>query len=229
MARYKPCDYSQTQLVPVSLGDQLVPGTLEHTIHYVVEERLDLSLFDGAYQNDETGRRAYDPRVLLKVVLFGYARGLNGSRQLEAACRENITFMALACGQRPDHSTFAAFISGMGRERIEDLFAQVLLVCAEEGLLGGTHFAIDGCRMSSNASKEWSGKRSDLIKKRDKLRALVREAMEEHRRIDRGEDGGGGGGRLERLRKKAERIERFLAENPARIGRRGKEIQANVK
>ena len=47
MARYKPYDYCQTQLVPVSLGDQLVPGTLEHTIHYVVEVRLDLSLFDG--------------------------------------------------------------------------------------------------------------------------------------------------------------------------------------
>ena len=200
----------------------MVPGTLEHTIHYVVEERLDLSAFDAEFNNEETGRRAYDPRVLLKVVLFGYARGLKGSRQLEAACRENITFMALACGQGPDHSTFAAFISGMGRERIEDLFAQVLLVCAEEGLLGGTHFAIDGCRMSSNASKEWSGKRSDLIKKRDKLRALVREAMEEHRRIDGGEDGGRGGGdrrRLERLQKKAERIERFLAENPARVGR----------
>ena len=73
MARYKPCDYSQTQLVPVSLGDQLVPGTLEHTIHYVVEERLDLSLFDEGYSNDETGRRAYDPKILLKVVLFGYA------------------------------------------------------------------------------------------------------------------------------------------------------------
>ena len=231
MARYKPRDYSQTQLVPVSLSDQLVPGTLEHTIHYVVEERLDLSAFDAEFNNEETGRRAYDPRVLLKVVLFGYARGLKGSRQLEAACRENITFMALACGQGPDHSTFAAFISGMGRERIEDLFAQVLLVCAEEGLLGGTHFAIDGCRMSSNASKEWSGKRSDLIKKRDKLRALVREAMEEHRRIDGGEDGGRGGGdrrRLERLQKKAERIERFLAENPARVGRQGKEVQANV-
>ncbi len=230
MARYKPRDYSQTQLVPVSLSEQLVPGTLEHTIHYVVEERLDLSAFDAEFKNDETGRRAYDPRVLLKVVLFGYARGLNGSRRLEAACRENVTFMALACGQRPDHSTIAAFIEGMGKERIEDLFAQVLLVCAEEGLLGGTHFAIDGCRMSSNASKEWSGKRSDLIRKRDKLRGLVREAMEEHRRIDGGEGGGPGGERrrLERLEKKAERIERFLAENPARVGRRGEEVQANV-
>gem|GEM_PF-1579994 len=198
-----------------------MPGTLEHTIHYVVEERLDLGAFDAEFKNDETGRRAYDPRVLLKVVLFGYARGLKGSRRLGTACRENVTFMALACGQRPDHSTIAAIINGMGHERIGDIFAQVLVVCAEEGLLGGTHFAIDGCRMSSNASKEWSGKRADLIRKRDKLKALVREAMREHRRIDGGEGGGGGERRrLERLEKKAERIERFLAENPARAGRR---------
>lgn len=121
MARYNPYDYCQTRLVPGSLSDRLVPGPLEHTIHPVVEERLDPSLFDGACDNGETGRRAYDPRVLLKVVLLGYARGLKGSRRLEAACRESVAFMALACGQRPDHSTFAASISGMGPGRIEDL------------------------------------------------------------------------------------------------------------
>jgi hypothetical protein len=65
MARYKPYGCSQTRLVPVSLSDQLVPGALEHTIHYVVEERLDLGAFDEAFNNDETGRRAYDPRVWL--------------------------------------------------------------------------------------------------------------------------------------------------------------------
>ncbi len=56
---------------------------------------------------------AYDPKILLKVVLLGYARGLVSSRKMEQACRENVTFMALACGQRPDHSTIAAFVSSM--------------------------------------------------------------------------------------------------------------------
>ena len=109
MAKYKPYDYSQTMMVPVSLSDQLVAGTLEHTIHYMVEERLDLADFDARYRNDETGRLAYDPKVLLKIVLFGYSRGLKGSRKLERACRDNITFMALTCGQAPDHSTIAEF------------------------------------------------------------------------------------------------------------------------
>ena len=138
MAKYKPYDYSQMMMVPVSLAEQLEPGTLEHTIHYVVEERLDLSGFDEEHSNDETGRRAYDPRVLLKVVLLGYSRGKLSSRKLEAACKENVIFMALCCGQTPDHSTIAEFVSGMGEERNGALFTQVLLVCEEEGLLSGT-------------------------------------------------------------------------------------------
>ena len=96
-------------MVPVSLEEQLIPGTLEYTIHHVVEDRLDLSIFDERYCNDETGRRAIDPKVLVKIVLFGYSRGLISSRSLERACRENITFMALACGQMPDHSTISLY------------------------------------------------------------------------------------------------------------------------
>jgi len=96
--------------------------------------------------------------VLLKVILFACSRGMLHSRPIERACRENITFMALACGQKFDHSTIAAFISSMSEKQIASLFTQVLLVCEEDGLLGGTHFSLDGLKLSSNASKEWSGK-----------------------------------------------------------------------
>ena len=230
MARYKAYDYAQTMLVAVSLAEQLEPGTLEHTIHYVVEKRLDLSGFDGEHRNDETGRAAYDPRVLLKVVLLGYARGMLSSRRLEAACKQNILFMALACGQRPDHSTIAEFVSGMGEERISSLFSQVLLVCEAEGLLGGTHFAIDGYKLSSNAAKEWSGTHADLRQKHAKLRELVRESMREHRRNDREKSTTSPRSveRVKRLEQKAARIERFLAKHEPRVGRMGKEVQSNV-
>ena len=181
MPNYKPYDYNQLMLVPVSLEDQLTPGTLKYAIHRLIEERIDTSIFDEKYRNDETGRRAYDPKVLLKVVLFAYSRGLLHSRWMERACKENVTFMALACGQAPDHSTLAAFISSMGEERIVKLFTQVLLICEQEGLLGGTHFSLDGLKLSSNASKEWSGTQADLLKKKDKLEKKVKEAIREHR------------------------------------------------
>ena len=107
------------------------------------------------------------------------------SRSLERACIKDATFIALSCGQRPDHSTIAAFVSSMGDEIIR-LYIQVLLVCEEEGLLGGTHFSLDGLKLSSNASKEWSGKFEDLKKKKENLERKVKEAVREHREADKG-------------------------------------------
>jgi transposase len=231
MARYKPYDYNQLMMVPVSLEAQLAPGTLEYAIHRLIEERIDTSIFDQKYQNDETGRTAYDPKMLLKVVLLAYSRGILHSRRMERACRENITFMALTCGQTPDHSTFASFISEMGEELVVGLFTQILLICEQEGLLGGTHFSLDGLKLSSNASKEWSGTHAELLKKKEKLEAKVKEAVKEHRQ----EDMGGGDPdddrrekRIRRLEQQAERIERFLKENEPKLGARGKEKQSNV-
>jgi len=100
-------------IIPVSLEKQLMPGTLEFAIHELIQRRIDTSIFDRTYHNDETGCSAYDPKILLKVVLLAYSRGILSSRKIEQACRENITFMALACGMVPDHSTVAAFISSM--------------------------------------------------------------------------------------------------------------------
>jgi hypothetical protein len=139
--------------------------------------------------------------------------------------------MALACGQKPDHSTIAAFISSMGTERVISLFTQVLLVCEDEGLLGGTHFSLDGLKLSSNASKEWSGKHSDLKKKQENLKKKVAEAVAEHREADKR---GGDPDRqrreqsIKRLRQRADRIEKFLSDNEPKQGKRGKEIQSNV-
>ena len=220
-------------MIPVSLGKQLVPGTLEYAIHHVIEERVDLSIFEERYQNDETGRSAIDPKILLKIVLFGYSRGLTSSRSLERVCRENVTFMALTCGQKPDHSTIAAFVSSM-EEEIERLFTQVLLVCEEEGLLGGTHFSLDGLKLSSNASKEWSGTFKDLKKKQEALGRKVEEAIREHRESDKREGKKNESERkrrekrIKRLKQKAERVKKFLDENEPRKGARGKEIQSNV-
>jgi transposase len=236
MAKYKHYDYSQSVMIPVSLEDQLIPGSLEFAIHTLVEERIDTSIFDERYHNDETGRWAYDPKILLKVVLFGYSRGLISSRKIESSCKENVTFMALACGQQPDHSTIAIFVSSMKGE-ISPLFRDVLLVCDEMDLLGGTFFALDGSKLPSNASKEWSGKHADLSRKKEKIEKKVERLLKEQEEADKrdNDDQGSGSWRLsdrekqvERLKKKAERIERFLKENDPKIGRAGKEIKSNI-
>jgi len=81
MAKYKPYNYSQRVMIPISLEDQLMPGTLEFAIHTLVEDRMNTSVFEDRYNNDETGRWAYDPKILLKAVLLGYSRGLISSRK----------------------------------------------------------------------------------------------------------------------------------------------------
>src|SRR5512139_2418181 len=237
MAKYRPYDYSQRVMIPVSLEDQLMPGTLEFAIHTLVEDRMDISVFEDRYNNDETGRWAYDPKVLLKVVLFAYSRGLISSRRMERACRENITFMALTCGQCPDHSTIAAFVSSM-KDEIMPLFRDVLLVCDESKLLSGTLFALDGCKVPSNTSKEWSGKISDLKRKKEEMekqvKALLRQQVEadqrgeEEGKAEEGESLLDRAKQMERLKKKAKRVGKFLKEHGVRLGRNGKEVKSNV-
>lgn len=82
MPPYRPYDYNQFMMIPVRLEEQLDPGTLEYAIHHLIEERIDTRFFDERFCNDEEGRSAYDPKVLLKIVLYGFAPGigvLNGA------------------------------------------------------------------------------------------------------------------------------------------------------
>ena len=229
MARYKPYNYDQLVMIPISLEDQLEPGTLEYSINELVEKNIDLSVFEGRYQNDDTGATAINPKVLLKVILFAYSRGMVSSRQIERACGENILFMALSCGYQPDHSTIAHFVSSMQKE-IESVFSNILLVCAELDLLGGTHFSLDGVKLSSNASKEWSGTFKELERKRDKLQGKLRQVIAEHIHED-------GLARpetekhqkqIKRLQHQVERLSEFLQEQKPKAGKGRLEIQSNV-
>ncbi|MDQ3546727.1 MAG: transposase, partial [Verrucomicrobiota bacterium] len=171
---------------------------------------------------------------------MGYARGIIGSRRLERACRENVVFMAMACGNAPDHSTMAAFV-GKLEGRIEGIFSQILLVCHEEGLLSGTHLSLDGVKLPGNASRESSGTLSELRFKAEKLRRKVKEQMVEHRRQDRLDRKRGDRtveeraaekkrrlARKEKLLGQAARLERFVAQAAPKEGRRGQEVQSNV-
>jgi len=232
MAKYKSCNYSQTMMVPISLDDQLVEGTIEFAINMLVEERMDMTRFDGKFKNDDTGCKAYNPRMLLKIILLAYARGIVHSRKIERECKRNVTFMALSCGQQPDHSTIAAFVSSM-KEEIKPLFGDVLLACEEMKLLGGTEFSLDGCKLASNASRRWSGTFATLKAKKEKLERRVEDMLSEQVEADKK-----GGTETqeekrktkyrEKLRKQAAKIEAFLEKNEPKPGKQRKEIQSNV-
>ena len=166
----------------------------------IPEEKLDLTIFHTRYKNDDNGHLAYDPAILLKIVLLAYSRGITSSRQMERLCRENVLFMAISADSQPNFTTLAEFISSSKKE-IAQLFGQVLLICDAEGLIGKDMFAIDGCKLPSNASKEWSlrapalprhsylpvhqsGTHDELKKKKAKIDKAVDYILEKHRHAD---------------------------------------------
>jgi hypothetical protein len=112
------------------------------------------------------------------------------------------------------------------------------MVCEEEGLLGGSFFALDGLKLPANASKEWSGKLSKLERKKEKLEGKLKRLLDEHEREDRGDDDPSGPGSLprrtsrdkqiKRIQRQAKRLKKWLQENEAKIGKNGKEITSNI-
>ena len=234
MPKFKPYNYDQTAMVVVNYKDQLQSGTFEHAIHYLIDNKLDLSTFYPRYNNDDEGRPAYDPAILLKIILFAYSKGITSSREIQWCCETNIIFKALSCDMVPHYTTIAAFLSGRADE-IEDLFEQILLICSQQGLLGNELFAIDGCKMASDAAKEWSGTLKELEQKRDKIKRQIRYQLEAHKKQDKSEYRDKA--RLQRtqqtidtLNNAFDKVDQFLKSASPRMGqgKRPKEVKSNI-
>ena len=234
MPNFKKYSYDQTAMVVVNFKDQLRPNTFEFTLHHLIEDHINLSAFHEKYKNDGGGRTAYDPAILLKVILFAYYKGVRSSRDIQWECENNIIFKALSCDTVPHWTSIASFISSYP-DAIEAVFEEILLVCEDQGLLGHELIAIDGCKMSSNAAKEHSGTLDELESKHYKIQRQIKQCMKEHKRLDKRKP-------RERERKEqleqsidtlaqhAKRIQNFLKTAAPRMGqgKRPKEIKSNI-
>lgn len=125
MPRYIDYNYDQTKLIPIDFHRQILTATFEFTLNYLLDHEVDLALFHQRYRNDEEGRPAYDPVILLKIILLAYSRGVTSSSKIERLCRENTLFMAISADTQPHYTTLADFISG-STEAIAALFIQVI-------------------------------------------------------------------------------------------------------
>src|SRR4051794_31580858 len=216
MPNFKPLDYSP-RFLAVDLCRQLVPGTFEYALHHLLEHEIDLAEIEARYRNDEVGASAYEPRVLLKIVLLAYCYGIVSSRGIEAACRDNVRFIAISGDSQPDHSTLAKFVSGLGAA-IARVFAQVLMICDRQGLIGREMFAIDGVKLPANASKAKSGKRKDFVRQAQKMQQAVDKILGRHRDNDAGAVEAPLSERekrqVERLKREAKQINEWLQQHP---------------
>jgi transposase len=132
---------------------------------------MDLAAFYGAYREDGHGRAAYEPSVMVALLLYCWSRGTRSSRRIERACVEDVASRVIAAHQQPDHATIARFIERQ-EAALGDLFGSVLGLCAEAGLASVGVVAIDGTKIHANASRDRTMDYEQIA------REIVQEAIE---------------------------------------------------
>jgi len=174
--RFVACDREQSFLMPPDVREWLPPRHLAWFVIDAVAE-MDLDGFYAAYRVDGRSRPAYDPAMMVALLLYAYARGIRSSRVIERAGDEDVAFRVLAAQQQPDHATIARFVE-RHEHAIAGLFGEVLTLCARSGLAKVGVIAVDGTKVAANASRN---------ENRD-YEQLAREILEEVKAVDAAED-----------------------------------------
>ena len=183
----------QGLLFPPSLHDWLPEGHFARFIVDVIEE-LDLDSIFQSYKGDGRGMAAYPPLMMVRVLLYGYCRGVVSSRKIQRATYEDVAFRYLSADTHPDHATIAAF-----RQRHLDalagLFVQVLQLCQRAGLVKLGHVAIDGTKIKANASKHKAMSYDRMDEATQRLRREMEELLRSAEAVDQAEDAQHGKGK----------------------------------
>jgi transposase len=181
------CDREQAFLLPPSLRDWLAE---DHLAWFVIDAvaKMDLSTFYAAYRADGHGRAAYEPSMVVALVLFAYATDERSSRGIERRCRQDIAYRVITGNQVPDHATVARFIR-RHQQSLNELFGGVLRLCARAGLVDSGVVAVDGTKIIANAA-------SDSNVDYDRI---AREIIQDAIRIDEAEDAQHGDARGDEL------------------------------
>src|SRR4051794_27227108 len=174
--RFIACDREQSFLMAPDVRDWLPE---DHFAWFVLEavESMVLDAFYAGYRADGRSRPAFDPAMMVALILYAYARGNRSSRAIERACVEDVAYRVLAAQQKPDHATLARFVE-RHQEALAGVFGSVLGLCARAGLVGVNVVAVDGSKISANASREATAD----------YERLAREILEEAIEVDAAED-----------------------------------------
>jgi transposase len=184
MARsYRPVLRDQEFLLPPNMADWL-PET--HLVWFVLDvvERLDTFAFHDGRRTGGVGRAGYDPDMLLAVLIYSYACGQRSSRRIERLCVDHVAYRVLCAQDAPDHSTLARFRAAHDKA-FTDVFAQVLRLCAEAGMVSVGVISIDGSKIAANASKS-ANRTHDWV--RERARQIAEDVVREAAEVDAAED-----------------------------------------
>jgi len=173
---FRPYDRDQELLLPPSLRDWL---PTDHFAWFLLDsvKALELSAFYDAYRADGHGRAAYEPSMMVGLVLYAYATNERSARGIERHCRDDVAYRVITANEIPDHATIARFLV-RHEQPLADLFASVLRLCARAGLVESKVVAIDGTKMLANANRDHN---VDYDR-------IAREILEEAKAVDAAED-----------------------------------------
>jgi transposase len=171
------CDRDQELLLPPSLREWLPEDHLAWFVLDAVEE-MDLSAFFGSYREDGWGRAAFDPQMMVALLLYSCAVGERSSRGIERRCREDVAFRVITANQVPDHATIARFRARHERA-LADTFVQVLALCARAGLVSVGVVALDGSLLSGNASPRATRSHASIREEVERMLAEAARADDE--------------------------------------------------
>jgi transposase len=176
----------QDLLLPPSLRDWLPENHLVYCVSDVVDE-LDLSAIESVYEEEDRGQPPYHPRMMTKILVYGYCVGVFSSRRIQKRLTEDVAFRVLAAGNQPDFRTISDFRK-LHLKALEELFQQVLRLVLEVGALKLGRVALDGSKVKANASKHkaMSYGRTEETEKR--LRKEVQELLKQAEAADEEED-----------------------------------------
>ena len=145
-------DRDQLFLLPPALQDWLPPDDLAYFLLDAVDQ-FDLTPFHAAYRADGVGQAAFQPHMMVALLLYAYCLGVRSSRQIERLCERDVAFRVVAGNLRPDHATVARFRQRHG-EALKGLFTDILRLCKEAGLVKVGVVALDGTKMAADAALE---------------------------------------------------------------------------
>ncbi len=179
-------DQFQVFLLPPSLDDWLPAGHTARFVSEVVDDMLDLDAVYASYTN-KTGAPPFDPRMMLKLVIYPYSTGVTSSREIERRCQVDVAFRWLSANTAPDYRSVSRF-----RRRhlvaLDDLFAQVLVLCANAGFVKLGRVALDGTKLDASASKHTAMSSGRLVTRIPEVEAEVARLLAEAEAVDAAED-----------------------------------------
>lgn len=160
----------------------------DHLVFFLSDlvETLDLSAIHATY-SEERGQPPYHPLLMVKILLYGYARGIFSSRKLARACQEDVAFRVLCAENQPDFRTISDFRK-RHLQALSELFLQVLRLCQRAGMVKLGHVAIDGTKIKANASKHKAMSYARMQEEEKRLKKEIAKLMRESERTDRAED-----------------------------------------